>query len=225
MASKREEQEFTDDIDRMLSGSKAGAENDADADYASDLAFAGKILETRVMPSRTFQASLKQKLIAQLAEAEETGRTRSSIGAWFRQQFAQRPAWQTATIATVMVAVVALLVVWRAGLLSPHKAPIVTITSPTIAVEAAATIDKDAYVPGAPVEINFTIRNLSSEPLTFAFPPAFRIETPSAETTRSFPTGNVAESLSPAESVSYSTTWDRRGDQTLPPGLPGAFRG
>ena len=207
--SKDKELQFTQDVDAMLSGKGPGATPAADSERKADLEFAGKIREAQAAPSPMFQAALKQRLLAKLAETETARESKKapSFKDWFGRIFSQR-TWQVAGALTVLL--IAALVVWRTGLFT--QGPIVTSPYPTVAVEASARLAKDAYVPGETIEIAFSFKNLSSQALAFPFPPSFRIETLDAQTLRMFPAGAAQKSLSPGGETSYSVTWDQKDD-------------
>jgi hypothetical protein len=87
---------------------------------------------------------------------------------------------------------------------------------PQISVEADASLDKDAYLPGEDIVIEFSFKNVTTETFELApFPPQIEIMRPSPydEPVRSFPAGAESKSLAPDEVVSYTLTWDQRNDQ------------
>lgn len=88
--------------------------------------------------------------------------------------------------------------------------------APQIFVEADASLDKDSYLPGEDIVIEFSFKNATTETFELApFPPQVEIMRPSPydEPVRSFPAGAESESLAPDEVVSYTLTWDQRNDQ------------
>jgi hypothetical protein len=207
--SKDKELQFTQDVDAMLSGKQPGATPAADSEGKADLEFAGKIREAHAAPTPVFQAVLKQRLLAKLTEMETADESRKapSLKDWFGRVFSQR-TWQVTGALAVLL--IASLVVWRTGLFT--QGPVVTNPYPTVAVEASASLDKDAYSVGETIEIAFSFKNLSSQALAFPFPPSFRIETVDAQTLRIFPAGAAQKSLSPGEGTSYNVSWDQKDD-------------
>jgi len=207
--SKDKELQFTQDVDAMLSSKHPATTPAADSERKADLEFAGKVREAHAAPSPMFQAALKQRLLAKLTEMETADESSKapSLKDWFGRVFSQR-TWQVAGALAVLL--IAAAVVWRTGLFT--QGPIVTSPYPTVAVEASASLTKDAYVPGETIEIAFSFKNLSSQTLAFPFPPSFRIETLDAQTLRMFPAGAVQKSLSPGGETSYSVTWDQKDD-------------
>ena len=210
MVEGRKESEFAKDVDRVLSGQESKADNASDKEYRGNLDFSKKIADTRSTPSPAFQSALKSRLLSKLAEAETAIETRKRTSLWdsLTGLFRQR-TWQAAGV-TVAVLVVALVVVWRAGLFS--QGPVVTSPYPTVAVEATVRIDKETYIIGENVKVNFTFFNKSSETLLFVVPPAFRIEALNANIIRSFSAGELTVTLTPDVATSYSVIWDQTDD-------------
>jgi hypothetical protein len=138
------------------------------------------------------------------------GKARASSPVEWLQGLLNNRTWQLAG-ATVAAIVLGLVVVWRVGLFS--AGPVVTVPYPTVAVEAAATLDGERYSPGDSVGLRFSFTNRSPDTLLFPLPPAFRIETPDAQAVRSFPRGQTTASLAPEESSSFSLTWDQTDDR------------
>ncbi len=205
--AQNRQSKFTEDVDAMLFREQLGAKPVAASPHDDDLEFAGKVLEARATPSPTFQSALKQRLVAKLAATEtaEESRKATSPSGWFAGVFSQR-TWQVA--GTLAVIVVAALVVWQTGLFG--RGPVVTSPYPTVAVEVMATLTSDSYAVGESVGIEFSFRNNSSKTLSFAFPPAFSIETLDAQTRRAFPAGGTTKSLAPGGSASCSVAWDQK---------------
>jgi hypothetical protein len=220
----RKGREFAQDIDRILAGKEAKINEAIDEDYRSNIDFAQKIIECRGEPSPSFQEGLKRRLLSKLA-GQEAAEARQRLEApsfldWLRNLLAQRPAWRTAAV-TVTVAVLALVVVWRIGLLSPSQEPVVTAPlGPTVSVETRASTAKTAYALGEEIDVQFSFKNLTDEPLTFPFPPGIKIDNTSVETVRAFAAGQDTRTLAPAESVQYDLTWDQKNDagKQVPPG-------
>jgi hypothetical protein len=208
--------DFGDDLDRIIAGQQA--ETDArDEEYRRSLGFAGKVREARGVPPPEFQAALKARLLARLAEVNAARREERRPS--FVEQLAalvRQRAWQVA--GAVAVLVLALVVVWSVGIFSDR--PVVTNPYPTVAVEGKATLDKESYDSGETIGISIRFTNMSKETLSFSFPPAFKIETPSAEMVRSFAGGKALARLAPGESQSVSATWDQKDDSgvQVPPG-------
>ena len=210
MVEGRKESEFAEDVDRVLSGQGSEVANTLSKEYRANLDFSKKIADARVTPSPAFQSALKSRLLSKLAEMEAAKEARKRTSLWdsLTGLFRQR-TWQAAGV-TVALLVIALVVVWRAGLFS--QGPVVTNPYPTVAIEVTVTIDKETYIIGENVNIDFTFFNKSSETLSFVVPPVFRIETLNADTVRSFPIGETTVTLAPDKSTSYNLTWNEKDD-------------
>ncbi len=105
---------------------------------------------------------------------------------------------------------------------APAPAPIPAPTPLPIKpppLEITATAEKEAYLPGEAVTIEFTFENTTDEPYEIApYPPGIEVldTGPQEEAVRSFPAGNLLERLEAGETVSYELTWDQldnRGEQ------------
>jgi len=205
MADNNNEEKYTRQIDRIISGQPQESPNDA------DLLFAAKIRQTQAKPSVQFQSSLKARLLDKLSAMEGEPAKRPSFFEQLAGLFRQR-TWQAAG-AALAVCVIALVVVWRAGVFS--GSPVVTNPYPTVAVAAQATLDQYSYSPGEVVKIDFTFVNKSKKTVSFAIPPALRIETLNADTIRSFDAGQVIVTLTPDTATDYQMTWDQKDDNGI----------
>jgi hypothetical protein len=207
------EADFANDVDRVLAGGESGQDSTRGHEYRANLGFSKTIAGARSTPSPAFQSDLKAKLLSRLAEIEtrEEREGGLTLKEWIASIFRQR-VWQVAA-ATMAVAVLALVVVWQAGLLS--GGPVVTVPYPIVAIEAKASVDPGGYPLGGEVGIAFSFTNLSSGTLSFGLPPAFRIETVGAEAVRSFPVGETVVSLAPGQSTTFGVTWDQTDNTGL----------
>lgn len=227
MDDRSRENRFADDVDRMLAGGDVGpTETRGDEGYRSNMEFAHKIIECRGKPSLSFTQALRGRLLAKLAEQEvATERRRNekmSVRGRLLGMFPRSPAWRVAAL-TVMVAVLALVAVWRLGLLAPTKGPVLTSpgpVAPRVAVQVSAVADKAAYALGENVGIRFEFRNVTSEPLSMPFPPLLRIVNANEEIVRSFTAGQDAKTFAAGESLTYDLSWNQRDDagNQVPPG-------
>ena len=224
---KKVEERFAGDVDRLLAGGEVTPdEATGQEDYRSNLDFAQKIIECRGEPSRAFQQALRQRLLSRLAEQEvaEGRRRAGAVSFWdrLRSLVPRSPVWRVAG-ATVLVAVLAAVGVWRLGLLSPSEGPIVTFpgpVGPTVVVQGRAVADRDIYVTGEQVDLQFTFKNVSAGALSMPFPPGLTIVNGLEEPVRSFSAGQDVRAIAPGESVEYDLTWDQKDDagQRVPPG-------
>lgn len=221
---KRREAEFAEQVDSVLAGKEAEIDETMDEEYRSNIDFARKIVESRGEPSAAFQEGLKKRLLSKLAEeeaAEDRRRSETvSFWDWLKSLVPKSPAWRTAAV-LVMVAVVALVVVWRIGLFSPQEGPILTgPLPPAVLVEARASTPKTVYAPGEAIDIQFTFKNIADETFTFPFPPEIRIGDMGTEIVRTFDVGQGTITLAPGQSEEYDLTWNQKDDagKQVPPG-------
>ena len=212
----RKEGDFAERVDDILAGKEAKIDEAMDQDYRSNIDFAKKIIECRGEPSPSFQEGLKKRLLSKLSEKEVAKiRQRSeatSFWDWLRNLVPQNTAWRTVAV-TVTVAVLALVVVWRIGVFSPSKGPIVTgPLGPTVSVETRVSNIKRAYTTGEEIAIQFSFKNVTKETLTFPFPPEIRMENSSVEAVRTFTAGKGTKTLAQGETELYDLTWDQKDD-------------
>jgi len=136
--------------------------------------------------------------------------------------------WQVATVTAAVVVIAVVAAIWQFGGVgqapppapapAPAPAPVPTPTpapGPMRFIEADASIDKDSYLPGEDIVIEFSFKNVTAEPFHLEpFPPVIEIMRPRPfEPARSFPAGTGSKSLEPGEVASYTLTWDQRDDQ------------
>jgi hypothetical protein len=101
---------------------------------------------------------------------------------------------------------------------TPTPAPAPTPTpspapGPTRYIEADASLNKDTYLPGEDVVIEFSFKNVTSEPFQIdPFPPLIQISHHS-EVLRSFSPWEATNTLGPDEVVTYILTWDQSDEQ------------
>ena len=172
-----EERDFAENIDRLLAGEEPADTKGLSEDHRTALNFARKLTESRVDPSPTFQAQLKERLLSRLAQEE--AKTAFSFWEFLRNLVPQSPAWRTATVTIVMV-LIAVSVLWRTGMFT--QAPLLE----DLAVEEAGTVERAAPVaapemaaapPGIEIEeeaiVTFSLpplqlTTLQSEPLVYS---------------------------------------------------------
>lgn len=236
----RKERGFAQDIDHIIAGKQAKIDEAKDEDYRSNIDFVEKIIEYRGEPSPSFQEGLKRRLLTKLVE-QEVADARPHVEAKsflnrLRSLVFQRYAWRTAAL-TVTIAALALVVVWRTGLLSPipsqeltqpasvESVPSKVLTQPAsdrsfVAVEGRAVTTKVDYVMGEEIYIQFPFKNITAETLTLPFPPAIRIEDTSGKAVRTFTGGQQTMTLAPGESARYDLVWDQKDatGKQVPPG-------
>ncbi len=117
--------------------------------------------------------------------------------------------------------------------LAPEPAPTPPRTlAPPSRLDVLAVSDKNAYLPGEPITIEFSFKNITSEPIVISpSPPEMEIVLPEVEITqpdtlslqaevvKSLAPGSGQVDLEPGESVTYTLVWDQRdnsGKQVAP---------
>jgi hypothetical protein len=223
----KEEKQFNEAVDRLLSGEEARTEENAVEDFRTAVEFAGKIIKLRARPQPAFQDALRGRLLGKLVqqEMEAAARKERTSSFWRRVRglVPQSPAWRVATV-TIAVVVLAFVVTWRMGLFAREPGPIVSVPPPMGSanlIEAKLAGMKDNYLPGEPVVIELTYQNVSGESLSFEwFPPAVAIEAADGGVVRTFAAGADAVPVVPEQVIRYGVTWDQLNDsgQTVAPG-------
>ncbi len=223
------EKEFGNDVDRLIAGKQLKAGGTSGEDYEKTVKFADRMLESRVEPSPAFKENLRRRLLLKLAEQEmETERKREgarSLWKAIKNLVPGNPVWRTVA-ATVFVVVIALVVVWWAGVFSVQTNQPVPGTPPPNSdttqkpVEVKSTASQTSYKLGEQVSVNITFENKSGEPLTLTpFPPELIIAATSLKPYKTIP-GGGSRTLLPGEVAEYVITWDQRDNegQQVPPG-------
>jgi len=219
-----EEQEFSENLDRLLAGEEVKASEDVSDDYQTTISFAQKLTKLGDEPSPSFKAQLKERLLQKLAE-QEAARQKEK-GNWFweglRNLIPQNPVWRTAT-ATVVVAVLAIVVLWGAGLFTQSPEQMVSredttpamLTSPGAILELESIPSKTtAYPLGEEIKIELVFRNVSSESITLApFPPAIQISrAENGELVRFLAEGHEKQEIPPSGTLNYPLVWNQLDD-------------
>ena len=117
---RKDEQEFLENIDRLIAGEEVSISDDADDDLRTSIEFSRRLSDIHSGPSVEFKEQLKSRLLMKLTEQEVAARQKTEQN-WFWNALGklipQSPVWRTATITAVMlIAVVSVL--WRTGLLT-----------------------------------------------------------------------------------------------------------
>jgi len=109
---------------------------------------------------------------------------------------------------------------------TPASVPPPTLTPPrTLAppgrLDVVAVSDRNTYLPGEPVTIEFSFINISSEPIVLSpDPPEIEIKLPGREgMVQSLAPGSGEVNLEPGENITYTLVWDQRdssGQQVAP---------
>jgi hypothetical protein len=212
------EKKFAENIDRILAGEDIKADPSLNAEMRADLEFVKKVRSLGEAPSAQFQARLKASLLQKL-EAQQA-RQRDEQGLWriFRQ-----PAWQGGI--AVLLAIIALAIVWRSGFFQPSvSAPVTTTVTPSTTKAATTTAaaavpklvsidaktDKSTYRAGETVKINISMKNVSGQPLTLTdFPPIMSLmQADTNQPAYTFQAGKAVVSLAPDQAAAYTYTWN-----------------
>lgn len=223
------EKEFSENIDRILAGQEVKVSADIDDDCRTALDLAQKLIRLRAVPSPSFKAQLQERLLSRLSEEEETKvKTTEVKRNWFWEALGclvpRQPVWQRVTI-TLLVAVVAGGVIWGSGILTQIPAPPPLPAPPSAPIrptlELTATPAQTAYLPGEAVTVEFSFKNVSSEPITVRpFLPGIQIMLPRPHgIVRSFAAGWGDLKLEPGETVTHTLVWDQQdssGQQVAP---------
>jgi len=110
---------------------------------------------------------------------------------------------------------------------TPASVPPPTLTPPrTLAppgrLDVVAVSDRNTYLPGEPVTIEFSFINISSEPIVLSpDPPKMEIKLPGREgVVQSLAPGTGEVNLEPGENITYTLVWDQRDSsrQQVAPG-------
>ena len=118
---------------------------------------------------------------------------------------------------------------------APVPAPALTpprTLAPPPRLDVVAVSDRNAYLPGEPITIEFSFKNITSEPIVISpSPPEMEIVLPEvaitppetlssqAEIVQSLAPGSGQVELEPSENVTYTLVWDQRdgnGKQVAP---------
>jgi len=231
------EKEFSENVDRILAGEEVQVSAAVSDDIHTALDFARKLVGLRDVPSYSFQARLKERLLQKLSEEEvQVEAKRNWILEGLRRLVPQTMVWRAVTTTALVIILAAVGVFWYIGGIGqppppapapapiptpapmPPKAPPPRPPQPSLELEAIP-LSPIEYAPGIfllgeEVKIEFRFSNASSEPITVApFPPEIEIVRPKTdEVVRSFSEGSEQLDISPVETVEYTLTWDQYND-------------
>jgi hypothetical protein len=232
-SENKTDQQFIEDIERLLAGETVDTGDISDEDYKRTLEFAQRLVAMRDKPHPTFRSSLKARLIEKLAEMESRESAPAVSLPWWR-----RPIW--GVVVAVIVTAVSLSIMWRAGVFTPSPELVPTApTTPTMPtaptapttpttptapttpaepaapafelVELSATPLQTAYAEGAEVSITLTVTNHGSDTISLSpFPPEIDITTLDRETVWEMSGGGEELSIETGNSETYYFTWNQR---------------
>ena len=122
---KREEQDFLENIERLIAGEEVSIGEDADEDLRTTIEFSRTLSDLHTGPSVEFKDRLKSRLLMKLTEQEVAAGQRVEKN-WFRdildRLVPQSPVWRTATVTLVMIVAV-VTVMWRTGMFTGVSSP------------------------------------------------------------------------------------------------------
>jgi hypothetical protein len=216
------EKEFGNDVDRLIAGKQFKAGGTSEENYEKTVEFAGMMLESRVEPSPAFKENLRRRLLLKLAEQEMEAQRKAegarSLWEAVKHMVHRNPVWRTVA-ATVSVVVIALVIVWRAGVFPVQTSqPVLGTPAPTSGttqgpVEVKSTASQTSYKLGEQVSVSITFENKSGEPLTLTpFPPEVIIAATSLRPYKTIP-GGGSRTLLPGEVAEYVITWNQRDNE------------
>ncbi len=126
---KREEQDFLENIERLIAGEEVSIGEGADEDLRTTIEFSRKLSDLHTGPSVEFKDRLKSRLLLKLTQQEFAARQRAEKN-WFRdildRLVPQSPVWRTAAVTLVMIVAV-VTVMWRTGVFTGTPAPVADV--------------------------------------------------------------------------------------------------
>ena len=146
---KREEQDFLENIERLIAGEEVSIGEDADEDLRTTIEFSRTLSDLHTGPSVEFKDKLKSRLLLKLTEQEVAARQRVEKN-WFRdildRLVPQSPVWRTATVTLVMIVAV-VTVMWRTGMFTGVSSP-----GADVVESAQRGVEKGVFTAQAVVE-------------------------------------------------------------------------
>ncbi len=154
-------------------------------------------------------------------------------GSWLDgvRRLLPKKTWQLAAVTATVVIIAVVASIWQFGGVgqeppvskpaptpapTPAPAPAPTPSpapGPTIYIQADASMNKDSYLLGEEIIIEFSFRNVTSDPFEIdPFPPLIEISH-HGELLRPFPPGETSKSLDSDEVATYVLTWDQTDEQ------------
>ncbi len=146
---KREEQDFLENIERLIAGEEASIGEDADEDLRTAIEFSRRLSDLHTGPSVEFKDKLKSRLLMKLTEQENAARQRVEKN-WFRdildRLVPESPVWRTAAVTLVMIFAV-VTVMWRTGMFTGVSSPVADVVE-----SAQRGVEKGVFTAEAVVE-------------------------------------------------------------------------
>ena len=251
MSSEFESQkEFLKNLDRILAGENLETDVMMDKDLSSTLAFAQKMAALRVSPSPEFKSQLKARLLQKLVEQEETARA-AQRQSWFSRFNQHKLVWQAITVVLVVAVIGGVLWgtgLFRFSGGPPTTTSIVSVTTATktttttITMRTTTTVtsmttttpvnqgeplvanastDKSSYPAGESVNIQVSLTNVTSSPITLEkFPPILSMmQADTLQPVYTFAAGTIEKTIAPHQTTSFTVTWnqlDAKGKEVAP---------
>jgi cytoskeletal protein RodZ len=110
---------FSENLDLLLAGKEARIDS-LDEELQLNLNFSRKMINLRVSPSPAFQAGLKASLMQKLADMD--ARKEASRQGWFWRLTSQKPVWQAAALALIVLIFAGVL--WATGIFNNYKSTV-----------------------------------------------------------------------------------------------------
>ena len=116
------------------------------------------------------------------------------------------------------------------SLVARCQQPPVPLPAPPLPFQVSATPEEAHYLPGEPVEVKFSITNVSSNPITFdPYPPEIQVRSVSQdEVVFSIPAGTQSLEIKTGDMIALEFSWDQKdkdGKQVPPGWYYDPFRG
>jgi len=159
------QREFLDNIDNLLAGKYIEDNEGMSEEYRSTIQFARKLTDASVEPSQEFKERLKKRLVLQLVNQEVAEREKvRSNGFWevLQNLVPQSPVWRTAA-ATLVVAIVAVSVMWRTGMFTETVIPAseqMVMEAPKLGIAAE---DAGDMITGAMLETEEAVEEVTRQ--------------------------------------------------------------
>jgi hypothetical protein len=206
---KREEQEFLENIERLIAGEEVSIGEGADEDLRTTIEFSRKLSDLHTGPSVEFKDRLKSRLLLKLTEQEVAARQRAEKN-WFRdildRLVPQSPVWRTAAVTLVMIVAV-VTVMWRTGVFTGAPAPVADVVESAQRGVEKGILSMEAVVEEAESTDEAPMVGLTKEVPApeAAIVSLFDVQvTPSESTISEY-----------GHEVSYQLTFSNTGDETI----------
>jgi hypothetical protein len=196
------EKVFNENLDRLLAEQSITTDAIAEEDTRTALEFANRMAAIRPVPSSSFQANLKARLLQQLNEQEAIQETKS----WWWKLIPRQPAWQAAAILAFIIIVGG--IVWGTQFRS-SPSPVANIPPQTgITYPAASSAPAKTAAP------SMSAAPASSAPATTAAPASSAPSVIASQILRADASTSKAQ-YAANETVNISMSWQNVTPQTI----------